>query len=253
VLEKLTVRGFKSLTCVEEVELPRMSVLLGPNAVGKSNLVDAIQVLSRLATSRTLSEALSEPLRGYPIEAFSFPPEGLSSLLQQSFANFEIDATLRIGKERFQYRIKVRINPASGSLSVDDEFLAALTATGATKGNAIIEKIDDQLRIRRKSKPAHPRQEPLGLNHTILSDPRLGGPEYRAIISIRELPCDSPGLRPPCRISAPWATRYPRFCIICGAKTGNALTQCSAPCGPLFPPSKASKSISTTVAGRWTS
>jgi len=181
VLEKLTVRGFKSLTSVENVELPRMSVLLGPNAVGKSNLVDAIQVLSRLATSRTLSEALSEPLRGYPIEAFSFPPEGLSSLLQQSFANFEIDATLRIGKERFQYRIKVRINPASGSLSVDDESLAALTATGATRGNAIIEKIDDQLRIRRKSKPAHPRQEPLGLNHTILSDPRLGGAEYRAV------------------------------------------------------------------------
>lgn len=145
MLEKLTVRGFKSLTCVENVDLPRMSVFLGPNAAGKSNLIDAIQVISRLATSRTLSEALSEPLRGYPIETFSFPPEGLSSLLQQSSADFEIDATPRIGKERIQYRIKVRINPSSGSLSVNDEFLAALTATGATKGNAIIERVDDQL------------------------------------------------------------------------------------------------------------
>lgn len=185
MLEKLTVRGFKSLRCVENIELARMSVLLGPNAVGKSNLVDAIQVLSRLATSRTLSEALSEPLRGYPIEAFTFPAGGLSSLLQQPSAVFEIDATLKIGKERFRYRIRVRINPASGSLSVDDEFLAALTASGTIKGNAIIERIDDQLRIRRKSKPAHPRQEPLGLNHTILSDPRLGGPEYRAVEKCR--------------------------------------------------------------------
>jgi predicted ATPase len=41
------------------------------------------------------------------------------------------------------------------------------------------------LRIRRKSKPAHPREEPVGLNHTLLSDPRLGGPEYRAIEKCR--------------------------------------------------------------------
>jgi hypothetical protein len=37
------------------------------------------------------------------------------------------------------------------------------------------------LRIRRKSKPAYPREEPLGLNHSLLSDPRLCGVEYRAI------------------------------------------------------------------------
>jgi predicted ATPase len=41
--------------------------------------------------------------------------------------------------------------------------------------------VGDQLRLRRKSKPAHPRHEPIGLNHSILSDPRLGGAEYRAI------------------------------------------------------------------------
>ncbi len=41
--------------------------------------------------------------------------------------------------------------------------------------------VDDKLRIRRKSRPAHPRYEDLGLNHSLLSDPRLGGVEYRAI------------------------------------------------------------------------
>jgi predicted ATPase len=185
VLEKLTVRGFKSLASVEDVELPRLTVLFGPNAAGKSNLIDAIQVLSRLATSRTISDAISDPIRGYPIEAFSFPAGGLARLLGQSAAAFELEATLRIEKERYRYRVRVRINPASGNLSVEDEHLAALTATGTAKGNPVIEKVDDQLRIHRKSKPARPRQEPVGLNHTLLSDPRLGGAEYRAVEKCR--------------------------------------------------------------------
>lgn len=186
MLEKITVRGFKSLLCVENVELPRLSVLFGPNAAGKSNLVDAIQVLSRLATSRTLADALSAPIRGYPVEAFTFPPGGLRQLLQDAAATFELEATLRIAKERYRYRVKVRINPTSGNLTTDDEYLATLTSTGAAKGNPAIERVDDQLRIRRKSKASHPRQEPTGLNHCILSDPRLGGTEYRAIEKCRE-------------------------------------------------------------------
>ncbi len=95
MLEKLTVRGFKSLGAVENIELPPLVVLLGPNAAGKSNLIDAIQVLSRLAASRTVSDALSDPIPGYPIEAFSFPAGGLSELLQQPAAAFELEATLR--------------------------------------------------------------------------------------------------------------------------------------------------------------
>ncbi|MBI1208134.1 MAG: AAA family ATPase [Azospirillum sp.] len=42
-----------------------------------------------------------------------------------------------------------------------------------------------KLRLRRKSK-AHPREEPLGLNHSLLSDPRLGSPEYSTIEKCRK-------------------------------------------------------------------
>src|SRR3989338_11715686 len=83
MLKNLTVRGFKSLKDVT-VEFPRMAVLFGPNAAGKSNLLDAIQALSRIGTQRTLADALSEPIRGYPIEAFSFPSGGLAELLLAS-------------------------------------------------------------------------------------------------------------------------------------------------------------------------
>jgi predicted ATPase len=182
VLKKLIVKGFKSLEDVA-VEFPRMAVLFGPNAAGKSNLLDAIQALSRIGTSRTLSDALSEPIRGYPIEAFAFPPGGLAALLSQRSASFSLETLLDVGKEHFlyNYRCKVEIQPGSGSLSVQDEYLATLGKRGEPKGNPSIERVEDQLRIRRKSKPANPRRENLGQNYAILSDPRWSGIEYRAI------------------------------------------------------------------------
>jgi energy-coupling factor transporter ATP-binding protein EcfA2 len=182
VLKKLIVKGFKSLDDVT-VDFPRMAVLFGPNAAGKSNLLDAIQALSRVGTSRTLSDALSEPIRGYPIEAFGFPAGGLAALLSQKSASFSLETLLDVGKEHFlyNYRFTVEIQPGSGSLSVQDEYLATLGKRGEPKGNPSIERVEDQLRIRRKSKPANPRREDVGQNYAILSDPRWSGIEYRAI------------------------------------------------------------------------
>jgi len=181
VLENLEIRGFKSIRQAKLQNLPRLSVFFGPNAAGKSNLLDAVQALSRIGTARTIAEALQDPIRGYPIESFSFPQGGLPALLSMAQPEFRLGARLRIEKERFEYRVTVRIDPQSGSLSVADEYLAVLTSTGAVKGNALIEQQEGQLRIRRKSKPAHPRQEPVGMNHTLLSDPRLSGVEYKGV------------------------------------------------------------------------
>lgn len=176
------IKGFKSLEEVD-VEFPRVAVLFGPNAAGKSNLLDAIQALSRIATSRTLSDALSEPIRGHPIEAFAFPAGGLPSLLSKESTSFSLETSLDIGKEHFlyHYRVTVGMQPGSGSLSVRDEYLAALGKKGEPKGNPSIERVGDQIRIRRKSKPANPRREDVGQNYAMLSDPRLSGVQYRAI------------------------------------------------------------------------
>lgn len=56
MLKRMRIRGDKSLEDVE-VCLLQLVVLFGPNAVGKSNLLDILQLLSRLGTSRTLKEA----------------------------------------------------------------------------------------------------------------------------------------------------------------------------------------------------
>ncbi len=184
MLTSLTVRGFKSLKDVT-VEFPRMSVLFGPNAAGKSNLLDAIQALSRIGTQRTLADALGEPIRGYPSEAFSLPSGGLAELLSAEFARFSLQADLTVRKEKYRYLIEVEIEPGSGRLSTANEYLALLGTKGEPKGRPAIEKVDSNLRIRRKSKPAHPRQEEVGLNHSLLSDPRLAGVEYRWLEQVR--------------------------------------------------------------------
>lgn len=180
MLRNLKVRGFKSLKDVS-IDLPRMAVLFGPNAAGKSNLLDAIQALSRIGTQRTLADALGEPIRGYPIEAFSFPSEGLAGLLSRRSARFSVEADLSREKEAYRYRVEVEVTPGSGALAVSDEYLTALGKDGQPKGVAAIEEADGKLRVRRKGKAARPQNEPLGQNYAILSDPRRGAPLYGAI------------------------------------------------------------------------
>jgi AAA15 family ATPase/GTPase len=100
MLDRLRVSSFKSLQDVD-VEIPHLAVLFGPNASGKSNLLDAIQALSRIGTQRTLADALNDPIRGYPIEAFRFPEGGLAELLVRPSAEFELGADLDRGQNTF--------------------------------------------------------------------------------------------------------------------------------------------------------
>lgn len=184
MLDRLTVRGFKSLQDVT-VGLPRLAVLFGPNAAGKSNLLDAIQAISRIGTERTLADALGEPIRGHAIEAFHFPPEGLSGLLEAEATSFRLEADLTRGKDSFRYRVGVEIVPTTGALAVNAEYLTALGKDGEPKGTAAIELVDHKLRVRRKGESGKPRYEPLRQNYALLSDPRLGKPLYPAVESVR--------------------------------------------------------------------
>src|SRR5262245_23204817 len=121
MLKSLHVKGFKSLTDLR-VEFPELTVLFGPNAAGKSNLLEAVQMLSRIGTTRTLSDAFSGPVRGYPMEAFAFPAGGLPELLRKPEAHFSLEANLECADHLYGYRIGVQIQPNSGSLTVRDEY-----------------------------------------------------------------------------------------------------------------------------------
>lgn len=187
MLRKLTVHNFKSLRDVT-VELPRLSILFGVNASGKSNLLDAIQALSWMADMPTLFHALGGPVpvRSYAFEAFSWPSGGLPALFEQQSARFALEADLVMGKTQYRYRIEPEIHFEPGRLSVSDEYLARLGARGSPKGNAAIERVGDKFHIRRKGMSSAPRQEAAGQNHSLLSDRSLSGRGYEWLDQVRD-------------------------------------------------------------------
>ncbi|ADB52017.1 AAA family ATPase [Conexibacter woesei] len=191
MLQRIHIRGFKSLVDVE-LELPRLAVLAGPNAAGKSNVLDAFQMLARSGTQRTLADALDSPIRGFPTEAFTFPSGGLAELMVQNSARFEIEADVAIDRadtrallERVRYRLGVEIDPDTGVLALADEYLARLTKDWQPKDSARIEAQDDRILIRRSGSGGRPPLEERATNHTWLSDARLSGTPYPLFDSLR--------------------------------------------------------------------
>jgi predicted ATPase len=190
VLRRISINGFKSLVDVE-LQLPRLAVLFGPNAAGKSNVLDALQLLARTGTERTLADAFNDPIRGFPTEAFALPPGGLPELLERPSASFSSEADLEMpassgkGLDWAQYRMGIDIKPDTGVLSLSDEYLTRATQRWEPKGNARIETIGEEIHIRRSGGGGAPRHEPLNVNHTYLSDTRLSGASYPLFDAVR--------------------------------------------------------------------
>lgn len=178
MLKRIHVRGFKSLTDVE-VELSPLVVLLGPNAAGKSNFLEALSLISRLVTQKTLADGFEPPLRGYPAEAFSLPEDGLAGLLSQPRAELSIEVDLQLQQRAIaglRYRIGVEIEPQTGTLGVCDEYLTRLNRDGSVKSmKPRIERVGDRLHIRQRGEAGAPREEPLGLNHAVASNLQFSG------------------------------------------------------------------------------
>ena len=192
MLRRLSVRGFKSLDEVS-LRLPRLAVLFGPNSAGKSNILEAVQALSRIGTERTLMDALGGgTIRGHPFEQIALPREGFAGIRTDSTGRFSLDAELAVpegGNGRsgaFRYRIGVKLRYRSGTLTNAGESLVALAKTGRPKGQPAIEHDGSELTVRRQRGGGRPRKEDLGQNYAVLSDARLGLPGYPYVERTRE-------------------------------------------------------------------
>ncbi len=97
MLKRIKIKGYKSLVDLE-VSLCPLSVLFGPNAAGKSNFLDVLQLLSGIVTSRTLKEAFEPPYRGKPLESFSFGRDGIKGLLKKESASFSIEVDIELSE-----------------------------------------------------------------------------------------------------------------------------------------------------------
>ena len=218
MLKRVHIRGYKSLENVE-AHLSRLVVLCGPNAAGKSNFLDALQLLSKLGTSRTLKEAFDPPYRGKPLESFTIGTRGIKGLLEQDRLCFSIEADLSlsdaiisavnreiqemrrpagevVGKEEakvparvrerdLRYRIEVEMLPQTGILRVTDEYLAALNAKGEPTGKRkpFIERQGEKIHLRLEGQ-AHPTYYDRYLDHSILSMPHYP-PHYPHLVAAR--------------------------------------------------------------------
>ncbi len=96
MLKRVKIQGYKSLVDME-VYLQPLTVLFGPNGVGKSNFLDALQFLSRITATNNLRYAF--PLyRGTPLESFSFGPNGIQGLLAQERISFSIEVDIELSQ-----------------------------------------------------------------------------------------------------------------------------------------------------------
>ena len=208
MLKRVHIRGYKSLADVD-VCLPQLAVLFGPNAAGKSNFLDALQLLSKLGTSKTLKQAFDPPCRGKPLESFTFDERGIRGLLSQKELSFTIEVDLRLSdgivdavdreiremrpgkiisrvREReLRYRIEIEMLPSSGVLRVADEYLAALNAKGdpTSRRKPFVERRNDKIHVRFEGQ-AHPTYYDRYLDHTILSMPHYP-PHYPHLVAAR--------------------------------------------------------------------
>ncbi len=192
MLERIHVRGFKSLR-EATVDLAPLVVLFGPNAAGKSNLLEALLLLSRLVGERTLNEAfVPAGIRGNPLEAFSLPSGGIEELLHHPMPTLRLDAEMSLAppegiKRRpdlLSYQVEVGIQPQTGQLTVQDERLELLTANrkprfcNVEKTTRVKEADPSEvIAIRRKGSPSHPFEEDIGLSHTVVSNRQYTGTE----------------------------------------------------------------------------
>lgn len=169
MITRVQIKGYKSLQDVN-VDLKQLTVLIGANAAGKSNFLDALQLLSRIANAKKLKDAFESPHRGTPLESFSFRGEGIRELLQREHPTLSIevdvklssdvirsvnnqieamqrspegarghhgessdgntDRKIKVREDYLRYRIEITIQPKTGILQVSDEFVAALNKDG---------------------------------------------------------------------------------------------------------------------------
>ena len=178
MLKRIKIQGYKSLVDVE-VHLQPLTVLFGPNASGKSNFLDALQLLSRIANSHTLREAFAPPYRGLPVESFTFDSKGIQGIVEQERVSFSFEADVELsqtvvesvnqkirssrniktvaeGKKvdsgsqityvherNLSYRIEIEMFPKAGMLRIANEALTLLNTGGEKPGGILSENFSD--------------------------------------------------------------------------------------------------------------
>jgi len=115
----IKINGFKSFHEFE-MEFSPFTVIAGTNASGKSNLFDALKLLSRLADTDNLKKAFKEQ-RGEFLELFTLYGENIYAseidFAVEMLVNYKVkdawgnEATLKYTRLRYELKIRRFTNP----------------------------------------------------------------------------------------------------------------------------------------------
>jgi predicted ATPase len=218
MIERVKIKGYKSLSDVE-LNLKPLTVLIGPNAAGKSNFLDALQLLSRVANSETLKDAFDPPYRGDPLESFTFGKNGIRGLLDKDNVSFSMEVDVKLSKdvidsvneeimnlkgysleneeksgryikvreELLRYKIEIEIVPKSGTLRVSNEYLAALRKTDREPKESrkpFLSREGDHLKLRLEGQ-GRPTHVDRYLDRSVISK-SLYAPHYPHMVAMKE-------------------------------------------------------------------
>lgn len=206
MITRVKIRGYKSLKSVD-VQLQPLTVFIGPNATGKSNLFDALSLLSRCVTAKTITEAFKDH-RGTPVETFFYGAGGLDWLLKQPTVQFTIEVDIELSpgvveitnqriremrskqaqsvrETHLRYTLTVGMTMESGHLGVREEQLAAFNPgdieTVSAKpfiqhlGNKLGLRVEDQEKV---------YEYPVGKDYTLVST--AYPPSHPYLVAFRE-------------------------------------------------------------------
>lgn len=118
MLKSIYLHNFKSFA---EAELPleQLTLMIGSNASGKSNALEALWILSQLATGRELSVILDGERR-----SDGRVRGGSAACPRVPFQSFELGCTYQAEKYELEYRIMVHVGE---NISVENESLKRIT------------------------------------------------------------------------------------------------------------------------------
>ena len=212
MIRRIEIRGYKSFRDVD-LRLNPLTIVIGPNAAGKSNLLDAIGLLSRTVQD-DLQSAFTEH-RGEPLQSFTFDERGIEGLVERRTATFSVTADVELSdatveqvnrtisearegheparalvRERLlRYSLDVQMRTDSGVLQITDESLRALNQNLEIKQSRspFLSVVDSRggkrlsLRLERQS---HPFEHDLGMDRTVVSLPHYA-PHHPHLVALR--------------------------------------------------------------------
>ncbi|MDX3454350.1 AAA family ATPase [Streptomyces sp. ME02-8801-2C] len=118
-LEEVRLHSFKSFTN-QVLPLQNLTILIGRNGSGKSNALDALLVLSRLASGESVRDALDGP-RGGGEEPIRGGAEGCAPLGEDTFF---LGCRIRSGEKVFDLDVQIEVAP---EVRIANERLTAVT------------------------------------------------------------------------------------------------------------------------------